>query len=137
MRELIACLLLQLLMPTPVVHAEETDLPEWGATQGKNPDERNWESHALKAGTLGSHTNPVLCHMPSGEREYLERLRCSNGDAPAYERIGSFGDGPDGHVIDGYDVVCDGNRATVFMDMYHEAHQETAPVGKFKMGLAD
>jgi hypothetical protein len=137
MKKFIVVFLCVAAWPLSSALAEETDLPVWAATQGENPDERDWESYALQAGMLGSQTNPVLCQGPPGEQEYLDRLRCSNGDAPAYERIGSFGDGPDGHVIDGYDVVCDENRATVFMDMYHEDHWETAPVGAFKMGLDD
>ena len=36
-----------------------------------------------------SESNPVLCHQPSGEREYLDRLRCSHGDAPWHERVGA------------------------------------------------
>ena len=38
MREPIACALLLILLPLPVAQAEETDLPEWTATQGQNPE---------------------------------------------------------------------------------------------------
>lgn len=83
---------------------------------------------------LGSEKNPVRAEMPPGERAYLARLRCSDGKAPAFERIGSFGSGPYGNILDGYTVNC-GNAAPgqvqVFMDMYHRGHVETRAVPGF------
>lgn len=79
---------------------------------------------------LGSKDNPVRVNMPQGEHSYLLRLRCSNNKAPRYERIGSFGVGVFGAIIDGYDVVCTGRgepkKSLIYMDMYHPAHDETA-----------
>src|SRR5215217_6682079 len=40
---------------------------------------------------LGSQENPVRAEMPPGQRDYLARLRCSDGRAPLFEREGSFG----------------------------------------------
>ena len=51
---------------------------------------------------FGSADNPVRADMPSGQREYLDRLRCPGGDAPTYARIGNMGVGPYGTIIDGY-----------------------------------
>lgn len=124
----------------PAVQAQDEAFPLLQGTlheTEEDPGTYDWSQHALEVGALGSHTNAVRCHRPSGEREYLDRLRCSNGEAPGYARIGSFGEGPDEHVIDGYDVICPDYRVTVFMDMYHEEEYETAPVGAFRIGLAD
>jgi hypothetical protein len=95
-----------------------------------------WDGEMLENGALGSHSNPVLCFQPVGERAYLDRLRCSNGQPPWYERIGSFGAWEDGHVIDGYDVICDDYRTAIFLDMYHKGHAETEPVQGFTIGEA-
>ena len=40
---------------------------------------------------LGSRENPVRAQMPAGQRAYLQRLRCSDGRAPTFGRIGSRG----------------------------------------------
>ena len=83
------------------------------------------------SGDLGSQGNPVRCSGPPGERAYLNRLRCESGKAPKYFRVGSFGKGPYGHILDGYNVKCeDKDPVTVFMDMYHD-HVETQPVPGF------
>ena len=82
---------------------------------------------------FGSAENPVRVNMPVGERAYLARLRCANGQAPAFERIGSFGLGPYGQVLDGYQVDCAGSTpasSVIYLDMYHPTHIETnAPAG--------
>lgn len=82
---------------------------------------------------LGSRENPVRVNMPEGQRAYLARLRCTDGRAPEFQRVGSFGAGPFGSIIDGYDVRCadaEPGRSMIFMDMYHPAHDErAAPAG--------
>lgn len=82
---------------------------------------------------LGSEENPIRAEMPPGQRAYLSRLRCSDGRAPRFARIGSFGAGPYGNILDGYDVVCEGAepaRTTLYLDMYHPGHVEPmAPPG--------
>lgn len=95
---------------------------------------------------LGSRDNPVRAEGPPGEREYLTRLRCPSGAAPNFERIGSFEPAADGHILDGYEVLCDRplpepdtipGRARVpgsveiFLDMYHSGHREMAAVPGF------
>lgn len=93
---------------------------------------------------LSKATAVEVCE-PQGEREYLSRLRCADGNPPAFERLGSVGSrnptetpeaeelateqvirgrpvGPDEidyHVIDLYEVVCAEGRYSVFLDMYH------------------
>lgn len=86
---------------------------------------------------LGSMKNPVRCHFPPGEQEYLRRLRCPDGEAPVFRRVGSYGMGPDGHIMDGYRVQCAGAKPSmVFMDMYHRGTLELDPVPGFKIDNA-
>ncbi|WPZ03843.1 hypothetical protein T8S45_13590 [Blastomonas marina] len=83
------------------------------------------------AETLGSETNPVRVQGPKGERAYLDRLRCADGSAPAYERRGSGSARGDGHIVDFYDVTCPGAEpVTIIMDMYHSG-SEARPVPGF------
>lgn len=79
---------------------------------------------------LGDISNPIRGNGPFGEREYLSRLRCPGGAAPAFEREGNVGSGGDTHILDAYAVTCPngGPVLTVFMDMYH-ADRERRPVG--------
>lgn len=83
---------------------------------------------------LGSQENPVRAEMPPGQRAYLNRLRCKDGNAPRYERVGNFGVGVYGRIIDGYAVVCEGSEpaeSMIFMDMYHPGHVEGEAVPGF------
>lgn len=84
---------------------------------------------------LGSEKNPVRAQMPPGQRAYLARLRCSDGNAPDFYRIGNVGAGVYGNIVDAYDVTCaDGatpEQTTVYMDMYHRGHVEKQPVPGF------
>ena len=81
---------------------------------------------------LGSEENPVRVGGPGGQRAYLSRLRCGDGRFPEFERAGSTGIGPWGYIMDAYSVVCaSGQKATVFMDMYHSRHQEDRTIPGF------
>ena len=104
----------------------------FSAPPQQDPQEKKQEKEEPKVtGEFGSKGNPVRCNGPRGERAYLSRLRCADGKAPAFNRIGSFGKGPYGHILDGYNVKCeDKDAVTVFMDMYHE-HVEKEPVPGF------
>ena len=79
-----------------------------------------------------SDLNPVRVFMPPGQRAYLARLRCADGSLPrGINRIGSFGGGPFGTVLDGYSLACGGKAFTIFMDMYHRDYMEKRPVPGF------
>ncbi|MCC6243508.1 MAG: hypothetical protein IT353_11755 [Gemmatimonadaceae bacterium] len=83
---------------------------------------------------LGSFTNPVLTRGPSGQAEYIARMRCPDGAAVKVLMRGSRGDGPHGHIIDGYSLRCEalGTTHQVHMDMYHgEGDRERRPVAPF------
>jgi hypothetical protein len=82
---------------------------------------------------LGSRNNPVRENMPQGQRAYLARLRCADGQAPAATRSGNVGLGVFGFTVDRYEVTCPGKPAVeVFMDMYHDG-PESRPVPGFTM----
>lgn len=84
-----------------------------------------------QAHPLGSEKNPVRARGPEGERAYLARLRCADGTAPAFERLGSTGIGPYHNILDLYAVQCAGAvPLSVYFDMYHK-HLEPAPVPGF------
>ena len=90
------------------------------------------EQGPAPAAPLGSFENPVRCEMPSGEREYLLRLRCPDGAAPEIGKRSSSGRGPYGSIVDKYEVRCAGEPVRdVFMDMYHRDHREMAAVPGF------
>lgn len=101
-------------------------------TTGQQEKKKEKEDPEPKvSGELGSKGNPVRCSGPPGERAYLNRLRCSDGKAPKYFRLGSYGEGPYGNILDGYNVKCEEkDPVTVFMDMYHN-HVEKEPVPGF------
>jgi hypothetical protein len=89
---------------------------------------------AAAAHPFGSLENPVRAAMPQGQRAYLARLRCSNGQAPRFNRSGNAGAGVYGNIIDRYDVSCGESapgNVTNFMDMYHRGHVEERAVPGF------
>jgi hypothetical protein len=104
---------------------------EQGAKKAQDKDKDKKDGKKV-SGALGTKNNPVRCEDPRGERQYLNRLRCKNGNPPAYERIGSFGPGPYGNILDGYGVRCeDSSEVVIFMDMYHEGYIEKEAVPGF------
>jgi hypothetical protein len=89
---------------------------------------------------LGSAENPVRVFMPGGERDYLSRLRCSDGKVPQFQRMGSVGVSVFGNIADVYEVVCAGAepaQSEIFMDMYHGDHVETRAVPGFRLVPVD
>lgn len=58
---------------------------------------------------------------PSSEELYLRHLRDAKFRPMSFKRIGSFGAGPDGHILDGYKLTDqDGKTYTLYIDMYHK-----------------
>lgn len=115
--------------------APEDDMSDLMSFMGAvSPAESNRVAAGLASKPLGSAQNPVRANMPEGQRAYLSRLRCADGRAPTFQRMGSFGAGPYGSIIDGYEVLCTGSspaRTEIFLDMYHASHVEAAPVAGF------
>lgn len=84
-------------------------------------------------GDLGTEDNPVRCDSPNGEAAYIRRLRDPDGHPPTFMRMGSFGPGPYGNLLDGYElhsVKTPGviHVDVIYMDMYHPGFVETRPV---------
>lgn len=96
-----------------------------------------WLSAAIRDATqhpLGSQANPVRSDAPGGQRAYLARLRCADGQAPSYNRSGNLGFGVFGSIVDAYEVKCVGSspaQATIIMDMYFPGYVETKPTAGF------
>jgi len=81
---------------------------------------------------LGSEQNPVRAKAPEGQRAYLKRLRCPNGKAPAFNRLGNIGPGIYGSIVDLYEIKCKGGlTAEVVIDMYHPDYVEMRPIPGF------
>jgi len=112
------------LMTCVAISAAHADAPATQPAQGKNAES------AVK-GELGTKTNPVRCDGVAAERAYLNRLRGPDGKAPEYARLGSFGGGPYGNILDGYRVVSGGKEYTIFLDMYHPNYVEKNAVPGF------
>lgn len=129
---LLIMILVALFFVGPVGTSHHASLWQEQDEKQKEKDKGQDESSKKISGALGTKTNPVRCDDPKGERQYLNRLRCPNGKPPKYSRIGSFGFGPYGNILDGYRVECEGrDEAVVFMDMYHEGYVEKEAVPGF------
>lgn len=84
-------------------------------------------------GPLGSRGNPIRANGAHGQRDYLARLRCGDGRAPRFDRIGSIGIGPYGKMLDDYRVQCEGApQRIVTMDLYH-CVEETRAIDGFEI----
>ncbi len=131
------CLIIVLLVAVAALNesraVSSASALRWQDPGGQQKGEEKEKDEPPKiSGVLGTKTNPVRCDAPRGERQYLSRLRCDDGNGPAFSRIGSFGFGPYGNIIDGYRVKCEGRaEETVFMDMYHEGYVEKEAVPGF------
>ena len=88
---------------------------------------------AADAHPLGTSANPVRVGGPEGERAYIGRLRCADGNAPRMGTRGSAGVGAFGSVVDVYPLDCGAaapGKVDLVMDKYHEEHREDrAPAG--------
>jgi hypothetical protein len=123
---------------TPQAKSPEKALPEGSpealmALLGGAPKQTRSDAQ-IEEHPLGTAENPVRVGGPAGERAYLARLRCEDGRYPEFERAGSVGVGPWGYIMDAYSVDCpSGQKATVYMDMYHSTHREDRPVPGFTL----
>jgi hypothetical protein len=125
------------LAPVPAAAQDFTEL--FGGRKAPAGEALEKLIEQAQAHPLGSKENPVRADMPGGQRAYLSRLRCADGARPEFGRVGSFGAGVYGRIIDGYEVVCDGSepaKSMIFMDMYHPGHREAAAVPGFTIESA-
>lgn len=102
----------------------------------KIPSDNDYEKMVKKAykHPLGSEKNPVRADAASGQRAYLNRLRCADGSSPNYSRDGNVGAGPYGYIVDLYSVDCgdaDPGATKIYMDLYHGGYAEQELVDGF------
>ena len=102
-----------------------------GALNRVSPEEEMRQlAAAADAHPLGSLENPVRVGGPEGERAYLGRLRCQDGQAPQVGTRRDAGIGAFGSVVAAYELSCSGQASRVVFDMYHAEHVENrAPAG--------
>jgi hypothetical protein len=102
---------------------------------GMAPSAREVERSVERARNepLGSSANPVRVSGPLGERAYIARLRCADGNAPRVGERRNAGVGAFGFIVDVYPLDCGDaapGRFELVMDMYHDDHHEDqAPAG--------
>ena len=80
---------------------------------------------------LGSAENPVRADLNIGEHAYLNRLRCSDGVRPTYERPTAPGPGLYGSIVDTYDVLCangEPKHTVIVMDGFFPGYVEKKPI---------
>lgn len=78
-----------------------------------------------------SATNPIPVQTNTGEADYLRMLQCACGTAFLFHRVGNAGPGPDGHVVDVFELVCRNrvHHVTLYFDMYHRGASTLLPDG--------
>ena len=117
------------LLTLPATAQQTSGSIEIQTFEGRKTITPDWQ--AINALPLGDKGNPVRVNTPRGQHAYLSRLACPDGAPPTFRRVGNFGIGVYGTIIDGYDVDCAGTKRMVFMDMYHPEYVERRPVPGF------
>jgi hypothetical protein len=104
-----------------------------GIGEGTSDSALEQEIAAAAAHPLGSLLNPVRVGGPEGARAYVGRLRCADGSPLKVSGRSAGGIGAFGSVTELYALDCGAaapGRAELFLDVYHEEHQENrAPLG--------
>ena len=86
------------------------------------------EAAAAPSGSGSSAADAVqLCHVTRTDYPFVASYRCADGSVPlrgdpaagAAARLGNVGAGPDGHIVDLYEIPCPGGAVRVFVDSYH------------------
>lgn len=125
--------------PTP-----DTSPPDTSAPEPPPPRVQADRDQGPKRFGLSKEEAINVC-QPGGERRYLARLRCADGQPPEFRRRGNVGQRNerqagateadlmrqmdmsrpldpgevDYHIVDLYEVVCSNKTYEIFMDMYH------------------
>ena len=82
-------------------------------------------------GALGQFGYQESNPIPADGNWYCRRLRCPGGHPFFYQRLGSCGTGPDGHIVDRLHLLCFGRESEVilYFDMYHHGNSALEPEG--------
>jgi CHAT domain-containing protein len=130
--------------PPPQSARAPTSLPGnlpyfWGGFVLYGPDNRPTFEVPADSAVLGTRAAPVQCDGPSGERRYLDRLRCPDGKKLIYDRRGTESgralEAHRGHLLDVYQARCeDGRHALdVYTCMYHYRSNERRPIPRYSL----
>jgi hypothetical protein len=85
-------------------------------------------------GSKGETPSAPPCRRPA---RLSAAAALQDSKAPQFTRVGNFGAGVYGNIIDGYELTCAGAKpVVVFMDMYHAGHVEDRPVAGFTIAAA-
>jgi hypothetical protein len=91
--------------------------PPGGVVAGQTSDDPAYGYNREKPVKVGG---PRGFSGSESERLYLRHLRDAQGRPLRFERRGGGGAGPDGHIVDLYDLTGeDGTKHTLYLDMYH------------------
>jgi hypothetical protein len=102
-----------------------------GACGGGSPPAESGAAASSERTGASPEQAVQLCHDRGGPRRtdyaYIAGYRCPDGSMPlgldvargAAARVGNVGAGPDGHVLDLYEVPCPGGPVRVYVDAYH------------------
>jgi hypothetical protein len=97
-----------------------------GAPSGEMPKEIAPSQTSDDASFGYTKNNPIRVGSrvefsgPEAQRLYLRHLRDAKFRPFQFERAGSVGAGPDGHILDRYVLTdVDGRQHTLYLDMYH------------------
>lgn len=76
-------------------------------------------------------TNPIPSFEEPGQAYYCSCLRCPRGHPFWFQRQGSVGPGPDGHVVDIFELLCFGKETHIqlYFDFYHRFGTARVPEG--------
>lgn len=117
--------------PTPwQTILDEYEYHELNKLMGKKTDSKDTIDNAT--GSFGYEgSNPIPVNDAVGERAYIQSLQCQCGAPFLYKRRGSVGKGPDGHMLDLYQLVCFKSKCKIdlYFDMYHGSESKLRPLG--------
>lgn len=108
---------IKLLLEGPLALVDMSDGPKVDSVDGSS-------------GRFGyDASNPIPVGGRTEREKYLAGLHCPCGEAFQYRRIGSFGTGPDGHVVDGYFLSCckGSHQIKLYFDIYHRGTTSLIP----------
>lgn len=128
-------LALALMLPTAPALAQDATPRQMMEQMGVAPSARQVARAVERAQgqPLGTAANPVRVSGARAEHAYIGRLRCADGNMPRVGQRTNNGVGAFGTIVDVWPLDCGDaapGRFNLFMDMYHDDHEERqAPAG--------
>ncbi len=126
----LCCLLLTAICLEPFQADDKVPAGMDSALTSKDADYGYTKNKPIKVGSSEEYGGP------KAEREYLDSLFDAQGKRIIARRIGSVGKGPDGNILDAYEIsTSDGKKFQLYIDMYHPKNlpaRQLAPKGLYK-----